>query len=184
MNAIKSNPTLKTPNVEQENIMLKIRDNSGISIVQDKDMAKIALGHKHLSANGVFVSKEINPLFQRDVIIINTNANTALWYSVLFHELAHASGTSTRLNRVGIVSQKDDSFEYSYEEILAESVARRLMNRLGLATSDSIERSYKYINHYSMKMETPVSSQKLALEIEAAENMVMEWLQGIEFKAA
>jgi hypothetical protein len=174
----------ESPSVEQENIMLKIRENSGIAIVQDKGTALFVLGPKYMSAEGVFVSKDRNPQFKADVIVMNTNANAAMWYSVLFHELAHATGTSDRLNRIGIMGTNIDAITYSYEEIIAESVALRIMRRLELDTPQTVEHSFKYINNYAMRIETLIRSNKLSQEIEAAENMVMIWLQGIEFKAA
>lgn len=173
------------PTVEQENMLLTIRERTGIAIVQDKGTALVVLGPKYNQTEGVFISQERNPQFKADVIVMNTNANAAYWYSTLFHELAHATGTASRLNRIGIMGHVDPII-YNYEEIIAESVARRIMTRLGLETPQTVERSAKYINYYALHtaMFMPINSNQLALEVEAAENMVMSWLQGIEFKAA
>lgn len=180
---IENAPDRVAPSLTQEAILNKIKENSGIAIVQDKGSAYIALGPRMQSVDGVFIGKDKNPRFKQDVIVLNSHANSVGWYSVLFHELAHATGTASRLNREGINGVQDVML-YNYEEIIAESVARRLMERFNLATPETREKSHRYINHYAMKMETPVSLKRLALESAAAENMVMEWLQGIEFKAA
>ena len=180
---IENAPDRIPPTTHQESIMNKVKENSGIAIVQDKGSAYIALGPRMQTTEGVFIGKDKNPRFKQDVIVLNSHANAAYWYSVLFHELAHATGTTARLNREGITG-KEDANAYNYEEIIAEMVARRIMARLGLETRETVDRSQRYINMYAMKIETPINSIKLNLEIEAAENVVMEWLQGVEFKAA
>jgi len=178
-----SMPNHCPPNPTQDAILLKIRDKSGIAIVQDKGTAFIVLGPKMSITEGVFVSQERNPRFKCDVIVLNTGANSVHWYSVLFHELAHATGTTNRLSRIGISGNILDAVIYSYEEIVAESVARRVMERLGLATPETREASAKYINHYSMRIETLINQDRLTKDIDAAETLLMTWLEGIDFKA-
>lgn len=180
---IENAPDRVPPTTHQESIMNKVKENSGIAIVQDKGTAFIAMGPRMQSAEGVFIGKDKNPRFKQDVIVLNSNANAAYWYSVLFHELAHATGTTDRLNRSGIAGNVD-AIAYCYEEIIAESVARRLMERLELATPQTREASQRYINGYAMKIETLISLNKLNSEVQAAETLIIEWLQGVEFKAA
>lgn len=69
------------------------------------------------------------------------------YYATLFHELAHSTGHSSRLNRPGIEAVAPfGSEDYSKEELVAEMAAAFLNGEAGLEIE--IERSAGYIQHW------------------------------------
>lgn len=184
VNLIDTMPNKFPTNPDQDAMMTKIGENSGVAIFQNKRLMLEAMGPKMQVTDGVFMSKVKNPRFTQDVIVMNADAHGPYWYSVLFHEMAHATGTMDRLYRPGICSKHVDAITYAYEEVIAESVARRIMERVGLATPETRECSMKYINRYASAIENFIDQKLLNLEVSAAEALVMEWLQGTDIKAA
>lgn len=70
------------------------------------------------------------------------------YYSTLFHELTHATGHASRLNRPGISElARFGSPTYSCEELVAEMGAAFLMGQCGLI-DDTIEHSAAYIDSW------------------------------------
>lgn len=171
----------------QDAIMAKVRINSGIAIVQDKGTSALLMGAKMLTAEGCFIQRDANPKFNTDVIVMNADANTAYWYSVLFHEMAHATGTRARLCRMGVAGLFSNAVIYAIEEVIAETVATRIMELMGLATDETREKSRKYIASYDSvisKFGAHVDVIALDSDISKAETMVLNWLQGVDIKAA
>lgn len=71
------------------------------------------------------------------------------YYGVLYHELIHSSGHSSRLNRSGItLSQEFGSEEYSKEELIAEMGAGFLNNLTGILNEDLLDNSAAYIQNW------------------------------------
>jgi Zincin-like metallopeptidase len=171
----------------QDAIMAKVRANSGIAVVQDKGTSVLLMGAKMNSAEGCFIQRDANPKFTTDVIVMNSDANNSYWYSVLFHELAHATGTRARLCRMGVAGMFSNPVTYAIEEIIAETVATRIMERMDLATDETRERSKKYIQGYEGSINRHgaiVDVVQLDQDFDKAEAMVLTWLQGVEIKAA
>jgi antirestriction protein ArdC len=76
------------------------------------------------------------------------------WYSTLFHELAHATGHRSRLDREGVVNPaRFGSHSYSKEELVAEFAAAFLCGEGGIETS-TIENSAAYIAGWKRKLQT------------------------------
>ena len=73
------------------------------------------------------------------VMSLGENESPEHYYKTLFHELAHATGHPSRLNRK--FGDKFGDVEYSKEELIAESAAMIVMNTLGL-TTESIKQQY------------------------------------------
>lgn len=71
----------------------------------------------------------------------------AEYYSMLFHELTHSTGHSSRLNRKFGASMKD--VKYSREELVAEIGAATILNRLGIETPATIRNNAAYIKSWS-----------------------------------
>lgn len=74
-------------------------------------------------------------------------AETAEFYSTLFHELTHSTGHESRLNRL----EKTAFFgteSYSKEELIAEIGAATLVNHCGIETSSSFRNSTAYIQNW------------------------------------
>lgn len=178
---LNSMPSKVAPSQNQVEFLQRIRQVSGVAVVQDKGTAFALLGPKMAGTEGVFVSKQKNPQFIVDVIVLNCDANDPYWYSTLFHELAHASGTADKLNRVGITGQVD-ALIYSFEELVAESVARRIMDRLGLSTDATRARSAKYLEQYSNNMAYLIDTDQLQRDVDAAESMVLSWIETADFQ--
>lgn len=67
------------------------------------------------------------------------------FYSVLFHELTHATGHTSRLNRSGIVDVAPfGSHTYSKEELIAEMGAAFLCGHAGIV-DHTVENSAAYV---------------------------------------
>ena len=65
--------------------------------------------------------------------------------STAFHECVHSTGSTTRLNRVGLKKASFVSETYSKEELIAELGAAALLNTLGIETDHSIQNNTAYI---------------------------------------
>ena len=87
-------------------------------------------------------------LFESDTVVIpqaKRFERAEGFYSVLFHELAHATGHESRLNRLNAKNNGVyGSLEYSYEELVAEMTAAFLCAHCGI--ENRVEQSAAYIN--------------------------------------
>lgn len=71
------------------------------------------------------------------------------FYSTYFHELAHATGHRTRLNRDGVANPvRFASHDYSEEELIAEMSAAMLAGAAGIDTDEIVENSAAYLDHW------------------------------------
>jgi antirestriction protein ArdC len=69
----------------------------------------------------------------------------AEFYSTLFHELVHSTGSAGRLNRKGITDRSDfGGHAYSFEELVAECGSAFLCAEGGIANS-TLDNSAAYI---------------------------------------
>lgn len=77
----------------------------------------------------------------------NQFLSTAEYYSVLSHETIHATGHSSRLNRLSMNDGKFDNkkHSYSFEELVAEIGASYLNAMFGIATEESERNSAAYL---------------------------------------
>lgn len=72
-----------------------------------------------------------------------------LYYSTFFHELIHATGHSSRLNRDAVMKTvKFASLTYSQEELTAEIGAAYLCKIAGIELPETIENSVAYIQSW------------------------------------
>ncbi len=69
------------------------------------------------------------------------------YYSVLLHEMVHATGHQNRLNREGVTSKKSKFGNelYAFEELIAEIGSAYLCTALGF---DTITHNASYINSW------------------------------------
>ncbi|MEO0899607.1 MAG: zincin-like metallopeptidase domain-containing protein [Bacteroidota bacterium] len=75
------------------------------------------------------------------------------FYFTLFHELIHATGHSSRLNRPEVMEKNVfASLEYSKEELTAEIGASFLANIAGIETPTLLDSSHAYINGWLKKL--------------------------------
>jgi antirestriction protein ArdC len=86
---------------------------------------------------------------QEDVIRMpaqKTFRSPEAYYQTLFHEMTHATGHATRLDREGITQQvKFGSERYSKEELIAELGASFLANEAGILNKVEFENSVAYL---------------------------------------
>ncbi len=76
-------------------------------------------------------------------------SQTAEYYSTLFHEMVHSTGSANRLNRIAATSFFGGE-EYSKEELIAEIGAAALVHHCGLETKKSFRNSAAYIQNWLM----------------------------------
>ena len=110
--------------------------------------------YDYLSRSGVTLNHESGDrAYYRpatDTVVIPDRkqfAETAEFYSTIFHELAHSTGHESRLNRL----EKTAFFRtdtYSKEELIAEIGAATLVNHCGMETSSSFRNSTAYIQNW------------------------------------
>lgn len=76
------------------------------------------------------------------------------YYSTLFHELVHSTGTAHRLARKGVADpNRFASHEYSFEELIAECGAAFLCAEGGISPS-TIDNSAAYLGSWSKKLKS------------------------------
>lgn len=86
----------------------------------------------HTSPNRAFYS----PLTDRVTMPTSVTCDSEQYYSILFHELAHSTGHSSRLKRPSLEKiQGFGTHEYSKEELVAEITAAILCNESGILDS-------------------------------------------------
>jgi len=74
------------------------------------------------------------------------------YYSVLFHELGHATGHHSRLARKEVMAANYfGSHDYSAEELVAEFTAAFLCGKVGIAQPETVRNSAAYIQGWSAK---------------------------------
>lgn len=79
------------------------------------------------------------------------------YYDNLFHELSHATGHESRLNRASLTSSaKFGDDIYSKEEIIAQISSNYCMQRLHLLTYNQLEESNKYIKSWYEHLSEPL----------------------------
>lgn len=175
-------PSKFPTNPDQGAFMAKLSAACGVAITDDKTTAAVILGPKMVTAGGCFAT--IN--HETEVIVMNQDANDAYWYSTIFHELGHATGSAKRLNRVGVVAC-DSRLHFNLEEIIAESVAMRIMETMGLATDQTRLKSFNYIRTYEFPLIMQgviVDVIQLDKDIEQAEALVMGWINAAGYGSA
>lgn len=77
---------------------------------------------------------------------------SVLFWRVLFHELAHATGSAKRLNRQGVnlVDRQNISKRaYAIEELIAERTSQKVMAYFGILDAETEKVSNQYLELYS-----------------------------------
>jgi len=98
------------------------------------------------------------------------------FYSTLFHELAHSTGHSTRLNRFTgkAACAAFGSTEYSKEELVAEITAATILNALNLESANSFRNSAAYVKNWSEKIASdPLCYVSAASKAQSAFDLIM-----------
>lgn len=70
------------------------------------------------------------------------------YYSTAFHEMAHSTGHSSRLNRIKETAHFG-SEEYGKEELVAEITAAAVLNEAGIESSATLKNSAAYVQNWT-----------------------------------
>ena len=102
--------------------------------------------------------------------------NTDEYYSTMFHELTHSTGSVKRLNRdtfgtVTFFGSKD----YSKEELVAELGSQFICNQLGISTEQTFQNSSAYIKSWIKVLE---NDTKMIVSASTKAQKACEYLLG------
>jgi antirestriction protein ArdC len=102
------------------------------------------------------------------------------YFHTVYHELTHASGHSTRLDREGVTQHtRFGSEKYSKEELIAELGAAFLSNEAGILDSVRFENSVAYLGSWINKLE---NDPKLIVSAASQAQKASDFVMGIEHK--
>lgn len=102
-----------------------------------------------------------------------------LYYNVLFHELAHSTGSEKRLKREGIVKfDRFGSERYSKEELIAEFGASFLCGTAGIENK-TIDNSVAYLQNWMQKFK---EDSTLLITAAGAAQKAADHILGTEFQ--
>jgi antirestriction protein ArdC len=101
------------------------------------------------------------------------------YYSTLFHELGHATGHVSRLNRANLMELCPfGSTNYSKEELVAEMTAAFLCNKTGISNK-TIDNSTAYINSWINVLR---GDKRFVIQAAGQAQKAADYIQGIETK--
>jgi len=102
------------------------------------------------------------------------------YHLTLFHEMTHATGHSTRLDREGITQPaKFGSERYSKEELIAELGAAFLSNEAGIFTNLQFENSSAYLGSWIQKFQ---NDPRMIVSAASQAQRSADFVLGIEHK--
>ena len=93
-------------------------------------------------------SPMVDTIFMPEIKSFESDAE---YYSTIFHELSHATGHGSRLNRESVASLKRDSHKYSEEELVAELGSAFLCHHTGVEGVFDNQASYCQNWLYALK---------------------------------
>ena len=131
---------------EQQLLLLKrITKLSGIKFINDPRQAYMNLGRQFLNVKGVYGVLN-NDVKRSSFITMNENPQSPYWWSVLFHELSHATGALV-FNRPTVLTpnRQKTLMQVAYEEMLAETSANLIMRYFGLNTPETDLMNHSYV---------------------------------------
>lgn len=181
--------TKKIPFLRYYNVFW-IGDVEGI---ERKEVERTALNPEEEAENivNLYMNSENHPTLIRDkasnrayyspikdeVVIpeIGQFKDIAEYYSTLFHELTHSTGSKSRLDRIKVGVAFFGNEEYSKEELVAEIGAASLVNIAGLETSKSFNNSAAYIQGWSSKLR---EDKKMIVEASSKAAKAVDYILG------
>ena len=113
-----------------------------------------------VTAHGASDDFIVSPTMRQAVNEMKKNGQTANdgkqhYYSTLFHEMVHSTGTKSRCNRDGIVDMNYfGSHEYSKEELVAEIGSAILCAKVGLTSERVMENTSAYCKSWAKKLKS------------------------------
>jgi antirestriction protein ArdC len=104
------------------------------------------------------------------------------YYHTLYHEMIHASGHISRLNREGVTQHtRFGSERYSKEELIGELGAAFLSNDADILDSVRFENSAAYLASWTRKLE---SDPRLIVSAASQAQRASDFIRGIEYNEA
>ena len=98
------------------------------------------------------------------------------YYSTLFHELTHATGHKSRLNRPSLVEvSKFADPSYAREELVAEMGSSFLCGRTGIETA-TLDNSAAYINNWLKRLR---NDSRLVVQAAAQAQKAADYIRGV-----
>lgn len=163
-------------------MMKRVEKLTGINILEDSSVVSFIFGMHAKHISGAYLCKGFSKLFPNESIILAPKKYDNK-YSVLFHELTHATGIEGRLDRVGLTNGGTDYRNNvnvrRAEEQIAERTAMALMDFFKLSTPDTIKQSINYLQQNYVGSEAQVYVLK---ETDKAIQFILNnWLQDIIF---
>ena len=165
---------------EDTNLEVKYNKDIEPSGVEPLDALE-AVKMDYLNRSGVGYTEErsnsayYSPLI--DAVVVPEKeqfTNVAEFYSTVFHELAHSTGHSSRLNRFDGTAVRFGSDDYSREELCAELTACAVLANMGVETSSSFRNNAGYIQGWSKALKEDTKAIiKASAKAEAAYNLIM-----------
>jgi len=136
-------------------------DTSALDSLKEPGKCKIAedVANAYIKMSGVKYTNVpgdkayYQPLFDEVVLPLRKQFNTKVeYYSTLYHELVHSTGSRERLNRL-FTHTGSRGKDYSLEELVAEIGAAACMYEFRLETKDSIKNSNAYLQGWLRALE-------------------------------
>ena len=97
------------------------------------------------------------------------------FYTTIFHELAHSTGHVSRLDRGLGTTSSTSKYEYSKEELIAETGAAFLAAAAGISPP-TIEQSAAYIDSWRNQLK---ADKKLVVQAAGAGQRAADWILGV-----
>jgi antirestriction protein ArdC len=107
-----------------------------------------------------------------DISLFNDPAS---YYSVLYHEMTHASGHIRRLNRLDMNHHTFGSDQYSREELVAEIGASFLCNLTGIENKTTMENANAYLASWLKVLK---NDKKMIVSAAASAQKAVDYIRG------
>ncbi|MCB2160481.1 DUF1738 domain-containing protein [bacterium] len=105
--------------------------------------------------------------------------STAGYYTTLFHELIHATGHDTRLNRESIArASRSDEIQYAQEELIAEMGASFLCALTGIATPELTTNTTAYIQNWLKALS---DDKQMVIKAASKAQKAVDFITGTEY---
>ena len=150
------------PKKKKQNVLKTIKNAE--AVVNDYNERETNLTIEVKKSNRAYFSPSddliVSPTMRQAVDEMKKHGQTANdgkqhYYSTLFHEMVHSTGTTSRCNRDGIVDMNYfGSHEYSKEELVAEIGSAILCAKVGLTSERVMENTSAYCKSWAKKLKS------------------------------
>ncbi len=168
-----------------EGIKRKYAEEKGLEGIKSDEKAEEIFAN-YTTKESITIHKDGTKAFYRPsddsitVPAIEKFVNVAEYYSTLFHEAVHSTGSAKRLNRDGIVKATFFGAEdYSKEELVAEVGASMLVSICGLNTESSEKNNVAYIQSW---LKALANDKRLIVSASSKAEKAVKFILGEEVK--